>query len=96
MSRIGRMPVVVPSGVDVAIDGSLVTSRTLIPRRPRLRATERLPCEPPTMSAPVFVSLLLLDNAADSAAPAANDDVTAPRSTSAELTVICDSRVPCA
>jgi large subunit ribosomal protein L6 len=25
MSRIGRMPVVVPSGVDVAIDGSLVT-----------------------------------------------------------------------
>src|SRR4029078_12210106 len=25
MSRIGRMPVVVPSGVEVAIDGSLVT-----------------------------------------------------------------------
>ena len=25
MSRIGRMPVVVPSGVDVAIDGSVVT-----------------------------------------------------------------------
>ena len=25
MSRIGRMPVVVPSGVDVAIDGPLVT-----------------------------------------------------------------------
>ena len=45
MSRIGRLPITVPSGVDVAIDGRTVTVKgpkgTLTPRRRRAHPVGR-------------------------------------------------------
>ena len=54
MSRIGRLPISVPAGVDVTIDGRAVTVKgpkgTLQPRRGRARSRSRSPRRAPSRS----------------------------------------------